>query len=71
MNHNERDDWIWSLRVWALILKSVLELDERDRDLDLARNSVKEIVNIIAEISYMYNLWNQPPIIGHEIVEDK
>ena len=56
----EQDDWLWSLRVWVLILKSALEENNKD----LARNSIKEVANIVSEISYIYNLWN-----GNEEIE--
>jgi len=55
MSHNEQYEWLWTARVWLLILKSAL-YEENDKN--LAQAAVKEVANILSEISYIRNLWD-------------
>jgi hypothetical protein len=47
---------IQTLRVWILILNGAL--GEAPVNRELAQQCLKEIVNIFAEISYIYDLWS-------------
>ena len=55
MSHNEQYEWLWTARVWLLILKSAL-YEENDKN--LAQAAVNEVANILSEISYIRNLWD-------------
>ena len=52
---SQQNEWLYEFRVWVLILKSALDV----KDLILARNSIREIINIISEICYVNNLWSE------------
>jgi hypothetical protein len=54
LRRHEQNEWFYEMRVWTLILKSALE----ENDYDLARGSIKEVISIIGNISYVHNLWN-------------
>jgi hypothetical protein len=51
---NTREE-IQEVRIWLLILNSALHEEEVNKE--LAQNSIKEIVSILSQISFIYNLW--------------
>ena len=53
ISSNREQDWNGDLREWIVVLKTVLDAGNKE----LSRHSIKEIVNIISKISYVYDLW--------------
>lgn len=53
-NNFDTKEEIQSLRVYVLILSSALKEDNKT----LAENSIKEIVSILGQVSFVYNLWS-------------
>jgi hypothetical protein len=42
-----------TFRIWLSVLRKSLE----ENDKELAQNSIKEIISVISQISFIYNLW--------------